>query len=227
MDIQTTHYKAICTPELQEKAFRYISDIEKVWDTMFDIFGKQPEISKYNVDFTKDKGVFYAGSGAITIYKSELENLLPYPKDLSQGLTFETFHGFLEHVKHRPRGVNSSPYYGENKLGESFSTILKIELLDIIGLKEDADEYRRGRGMEQSHHQLLFLLVELHKEYGISLFQKFFRLLESHERPIIIRDLPKDELCYHSSSCAEKDLSCLFEKHNYSISSETKEKIKS
>ena len=33
-------------------------------------------------------------NGIIKFRKTEIQNLLPYPKDLTQGLTFETFHGF-------------------------------------------------------------------------------------------------------------------------------------
>lgn len=224
--VETTHYEAKCIPELKEATYRYISDVEREWETMVDIFGKKPAIERYYIDFTVEKGVCYLGNGIIKIYKTELENLLPYPKDLTQGLTFETFHGFLEHVKHRPCGVKGSPYYGENKLGESFSTILKIELLDRLALSEDADAYRKGKGMGGNHHKLLTLLVKIHKEYGISLFQQLFRLLENQKRPLIMKELPKDELCCHFSSCAREDLSKMFEKHGYSISTETKEKIK-
>ena len=227
MEVQTTHYKAKCDSNLKDVAYRYILDIEKVWDIMVKIFGKEPVINKYIVDFTMDNKVCYLGNGNIEIYKSELEKLPPYPKDLAQGLTFETFHGFLEHVKHRPDGINGHPYYGENKLGESFSTILKIELLDRLGLSKDADAYKKGRGMGvASHHQLLFLLVEIHNKYGIILFQKLFRLLENHKKPIIIQKLPKNDLCYYFSLCAKQDLSNIFEKHDYPISPETKNRIK-
>jgi len=219
MEINTQHYIAKCLPEQIGEAERYISDIEKVWNIMVDIFGKEPMIKKYIVDFTLDKGVCYAGSGKIIIYKHELDNLLPYPNNLMQGLVFETFHGFLEHVKHRPNGYGVTPYYGENQLGESFSTILKIELLDRLGLKEEANKFRKGKGMGKSHHQLLFLLVELHEEYGIGLFQKLFRVLENEEKPIITKELPKDELCRCLSECAKEDLSSRFTKHEYHINS--------
>lgn len=217
MEIQTTHYTAKCDPKQVEEARRYISDIEKVWNIMVDIFGKEPAITKYKVDFTVCDSVCYEGNGVIKIYKSELENLFPYPKDLTQGLTFETFHGFLEHVKHRPSGIQGNPYYGENQLGESFSTILKIELLERINLKDEANKFRGGKGMGSSHHQLLSLLVELHKKYGIILFQRLFRLLENNEKPIITMESPKNELCNCFSKCAGEDLSGLFEKHNYKI----------
>lgn len=212
VEVKTNHYAAKTFNELKEVTHRYISDVEKVWDTMVSVFGKQPAIDKYFVDFTVDSGVCYLGDGKIKIYSSELEKLPSYPEDLTWGLTFETFHGYLEHVKHRPNGVNGRPYYGENKLGESFSTILKIELLDRIELTDEANKFRAGKGMGESHHQLLFLLVELHKKYGIELFQKFFRLLESHEKPVITKVMPKDELCQYLSECAGEDLTNYFQK---------------
>ncbi len=233
-EIETSHYKAKYPLELKEEAERYIGDIEKVWGVMIDIFGKEPIINRYDVDFDYEGRLptpLYLPNGVIKFRKSELENLLPSPKkDLTQGLTFETFHGFLEHVKHRPLGHPDGPdgkfYKGENKLGESFSTILKIELLDRIKLPNDADSYRQGEGMGLDHHRLLFLLVEIHKKYSIKLFQKLFRLLEESEKPIITEEMPKDKLCYYFSSCAKDDLSDIFEEHAYTIGSETKKRIK-
>lgn len=225
--VKTEHYEAICLPELKEKALRYISDIEKVWQDMVNIFGKEPEIKKYYIDFTREEGVKYLGEGKICIKRKRLKKLSPFPKILVQGLTFEIFHGFLEHVKHRPFGKRGNPYYGENKLGESFSAILKIELLDKMGLSEDANNYRGGKGMGEKHHQLLFLLVDIHKKYGIVLFQKLFRLLENNEKPIITEDLPEDDLCFYFSQCAKENLSNIFEERKYLINSETKDRINS
>jgi len=99
------------------------------------------------------------------------------PDCFDGGLIFETIHGFLEPLRHPPNGYDESRI-GENRLGESFSTIIEIDFLNRVGAVRAAKRHREGAGMHEYHHPLLFALVEIYDSHQIEAFRKLFSFVD-------------------------------------------------
>jgi hypothetical protein len=170
-------YTAICTPDLAERVQFYIDAIDEQFPLLISCFGMNPQINRYRVRFIRTDG-YYAGSGEIALSNNESNLDRSTPDCFDGGLVFETIHGFFEPLRHPPYGV-ARPRIGENRLGESFSTIVEIDFLCKVGAVDAASRHRKGAGMKEHHHPLLFALVEIYDVHQIEVFQKFFSFVDS------------------------------------------------
>lgn len=169
-------YTAICTPDLADRVQAYIDAVDEQFPLLVSCFGMNPQINRYSVRFIPNGG-YYGGSGEIALSNSEPNLKRSVPDCFDGGLVFETIHGFLEPLRHPPYGV--ARRIGENRLGESFSTIIEIDFLYKVGARHAASRHRQGAGMGEYHHPLLFALVEIYDIYQIEVFQKFFSFVDS------------------------------------------------
>ena len=169
---KTGIYIAICHPDLEGKVATYINAVDDVFPLLKSSFGIQTEITKFTVEFIAGGGS-YTGSGRITLSNKEPNLTRGRPACYDGGLVFETIHGFLEPLRHPPHGIGQ-PTIGKNRLDESFSTIIEIDFLNKVGATDAAYRYRKGHGMGQPHHPLLFALVEIYDLNKIYTFHEFF-----------------------------------------------------
>jgi len=170
-------YTAICTPDLAERVQTYIDAVDEQFPLLVSCFGMYPQINRYRVRFIPTDG-YYSGSGEIALSNNEPNLDRSTPDCFDGGLVFETIHGFLEPLRHAPYGV-ARPRIGENRLGESFSTIVEIDFLCKVGAVDAASRHRKGEGMGRYHHPFLFALVEIYDAHQIEAFQKFFSFVDS------------------------------------------------
>ena len=170
-------YTATCCAALVHDVQKYINAVDAKFPVLTECFGLEPQIRKYAIEFGRE-GTSYGGRGKIAL-RDDDHNLCRDPPDCYDGgLVFETIHGFLEPLRHPPCGIARTPI-GENRLGESFSTIIEICFLERIGARNIADRYKKGHGMGAYHHPLLFPLVEIYAKFGMDPFQQFFRGLDA------------------------------------------------
>ena len=170
-------YTAICSPDMAERVQGYIDTVDEQFPLLVSCFGMEPQITRYTVKFIPSGG-YYSGSGEIALSNDEPSLDRSVPDCFDGGLVFETIHGFLEPLRHPPHGI-AKPRIGENRLGESFSTIVEIDFLHKVGADDAASRHRKGAGMGSYHHPLLFALLEIHDAYQIEVFQKFFAFVDS------------------------------------------------
>jgi hypothetical protein len=169
-------YTATCDVALVENVQKYINAIDVQFPILVECFGLKPLIKQYRVKIGP-KGTWYGGMGKIALLFDDHNLFRDPPECYDGGLVFETIHGFLEPLRHPPYGF-AKKRNGENRLGESFSTIIEICFLERIGATNIADRYKKGHGMGPYHYPLLFALVEIYAKYGMEPFQHFFRGLE-------------------------------------------------
>lgn len=169
---KTGIYTATCIPNLKEKVELYINSVDEAFPLLESSFGMRPQINRFSVKFIPSGG-YYEGGGRIALSNDEPNLIRDKPDCYDGGLVFETIHGFLEPLRHPPHGIDQ-PTIGKNRLDESFSTIIEIDFLNKIGANDAAFRHRKGRGMGEPHHPLLFALVEIYDSYKICAFHKFF-----------------------------------------------------
>lgn len=170
-------YTAICTPDIAEKAQVYIDAVDDKFPLLVSCFGMEPQTTRYRVEFIPGGG-YYSGRGEIALSNDEPNLNRSVADCFDGGLVFETVHGFLEPLRHPPYGI-AKPRLGENRLGESFSTVVEIDFLRKVGAAVAASRHRKGAGMGSYHHFLLFALVEIYDAHRIEAFQKFFSFVDS------------------------------------------------
>lgn len=170
-------YTATCKPALATTVQRYIDAVDCQFPLLKGCFGLEPQIQRYQVEIG-NRGTCYGGSGNIALLENDPVLDHGPPECYDGALVFETIHGFLEPLRHPPRGVACAPI-GENRLGESFSTIIEICFLERIGAHNAASGHKDGAGMRNYHHPLLFALVEIYEGHGIQVFQRLFSAVDS------------------------------------------------
>jgi hypothetical protein len=169
-------YIAICSSSLATQVQAYIDAVEGRFPLLKSCFGMEPQIDRYTVRFGS-RGTCYGPGGNIWLSNDEA-NLNRTPPDcFDGGLVFETIHGFLEPLRHPPNGYDESRI-GENRLGESFSTIIEIDFLNKVSAIQAAKRHREGAGMKPYHHPLLFALVEIYDSHQIEVFQKLLSFID-------------------------------------------------
>lgn len=176
-------YNAECPDNIAGLVKNYIDAVDAHFDKLILSFGLEPEIKKYHIKFI-DHGGWYNGSGNIALSNNDPNLNRPVPLCLDGGLVFETIHGFLEPLRHPPHGVTHR--LGENRLGESFSTIIEIDFLNNVKALKAANNHKKGKGMAKYHHPLLFALVEVFDKHGIEIFHLLFKHINMFGKQKII-----------------------------------------
>jgi hypothetical protein len=232
---KTAHYVVRASEDYIQKGFNWAEHIEDtVYPTMINMMGHEPKRNMHALHFVPDKlcGCIRAWwkpcckpnskepiGSHIYIWQRKMSGMPPYQP--WGGITWETIHGLLYEVKSEKADWEPLDPSPPNGKGELLDYVFEMELCQQLGIKECCSQLQQECDRLGGNYSAF---LEFWKEYGWRPFQLLIGYLHNlrNSRPT----LDKDNLVYYMSSFVKEDVSPFFEKCDWQIIDETKQKIR-
>jgi len=227
------HYYARAALCLSQAAMDYVRDVNDVgYPVLVDVLGFTPEIDMYIVDFTLKNfpGGYYTGlrtvdgitGGNIALWDEPVRNPSVYPRNMCYDLLYETIHGLTAPLKYNIHTYEIR--HGVIGRGEDFDIIFEVEALSRLCVTDCLNELY---AVFYSNAAFPYFPVyyDIREKYGWEPIKQFLNILNQIKDEIHVDT--DDQECYYMSISVGEDVSAIYERHNKTISQETKDKITS